>query len=65
MAKFIIKRNASNQYWFTLRASGNNEIVCTSEMYASKQGAQNGIEVIKREAVSATVEDQTAASSLR
>lgn len=40
---FIIKKsNALQSYHFVLRA-GNNEVILTSENYASKQGAQNGV----------------------
>lgn len=36
------KSNNNEQYYFTLRA-GNGERILVSEMYNSKQGAQNGI----------------------
>jgi uncharacterized protein YegP (UPF0339 family) len=40
---YIIKKSGAAQpYHFVLRA-GNNEVILTSENYASKQGAQNGI----------------------
>lgn len=40
---YIIKKsNAAQPYHFVLRA-GNNEVILTSENYASKQGAQTGI----------------------
>lgn len=48
MAKFIIKKAKSefNQWYFTLKAN-NNEIILTSELYSSKQGAEKGIQAIK------------------
>ncbi|WP_083411663.1 YegP family protein [Janthinobacterium sp. 1_2014MBL_MicDiv] len=40
---YIIKKSSAAQpYHFVLRA-GNNEVILTSENYASKQGAQTGI----------------------
>ena len=40
---YIIRKSSAVQpYHFVLRA-GNNEVILTSENYASKQGAQNGI----------------------
>lgn len=41
---YIIKKsNAAQPYHFVLRAD-NNQIILTSENYASKQGARTGIE---------------------
>ena len=48
----------SGQYYFNLRAV-NNEIIGTSELYTSSYARDNGIEVVKRVAPGAPIEDQT------
>lgn len=51
MAKFEIFRSASNnQFYFHLKATGNNEIVLNSEGYISKDGCKNGIQSVKTNA---------------
>jgi len=48
MATFqIFKSAANNQFYFRLRATGNNEIILNSEGYATKQGATGGITSVK------------------
>ena len=39
---FELKRSGTSGYMFNLKA-GNHEIILTSEIYASKEGAMNGI----------------------
>jgi len=39
--------SADNQYYFNLTAE-NSEIILTSEMYVSKNGAQEGIAAVKK-----------------
>lgn len=56
---FEIYYTPGKGYWWHLRAAGNHEILCHSEMYASKQGAQNGIAAVKRVAPNAPVFDRT------
>ncbi len=46
--KFELKKSGS-KFMFNLKA-GNNEIILTSELYADKSGAKNGIESVKRNA---------------
>ena len=45
-------------YRFRLKA-GNGEIIAVSESYTSKAGTRNGIESVKTNAPTATVDDQT------
>lgn len=53
------RKDASNdQYYFNLKA-GNGEIIGTSQMYASKQGRENGIESVKKNAPDADTNDLT------
>ena len=49
---------AVQPYYWTLKAT-NGEKLCTSEMFASKQGAQNGINAVKRVAPGAPTVDRT------
>jgi uncharacterized protein YegP (UPF0339 family) len=51
----------NGQYYFNLKSSGNYQIIGTSEMYASKQGRDIGIESVKRNAPTADVVDLTEA----
>jgi len=44
--KFEIKKTASGQFMFNLKA-GNGEIILTSEQYVSKAGASNGIASVR------------------
>lgn len=55
--KFVLKKSGS-QFMFNLKA-GNGEIIATSERYATKQGALNGIESVRKNAPSAPIEDNT------
>lgn len=53
------KRNSSNnEYYFVLKAL-NRQIVGISEMYTTSWGRDHGIEVVKREAPAAAIEDIT------
>nr|WP_312059569.1 YegP family protein [Pantoea septica] len=48
----------TQQYYFVLKAS-NGEVIATSEMYNSKQAAQNGINSIKTNAMTIDIRDET------
>ncbi|MDC6364002.1 MULTISPECIES: YegP family protein [Flavobacteriaceae] len=56
--KFVISKSRNNQFYFNLFAS-NGKVITTSEMYISKQGCENGIAAVKRDAPVAKVEDTT------
>ncbi|MFC0225149.1 YegP family protein [Serratia aquatilis] len=43
---YVMKRASNGQYHFTLHAS-NGEIILSSEMYASKASAENGISSVQ------------------
>lgn len=55
--KFTIERSGT-QYFVRLKGN-NNEIIANTERYTTKASAQNAINVIKREAASATTTDNT------
>lgn len=44
--KFVLKMSSNSKYMFNLKA-GNGEIILTSEMYESKDGAENGIRSVR------------------
>ena len=49
MAGYYDLKRSGEQYMFNLRGA-NNEVVLTSERYATKQGAQGGIGSVKQNA---------------
>jgi uncharacterized protein YegP (UPF0339 family) len=55
---FEIHYRAGAGYWWRLKAS-NGEILCHSEMFTTKQSAQNGISAVKAIAASAPIKDCT------
>lgn len=60
---FEIKSAAGGQFMFNLKA-GNHEVVLTSESYATKQGAADGIDSVKTNSPSdSQYERKTAADS--
>jgi len=65
MGYFLLKKSqkkTDQPYYFVLYAS-NGEPIATSEMYASKQGAQNGIRSVKENAPLAEIRDLTTSST--
>ena len=56
-AMFEIERSPKG-YWWRLKA-GIGEILCHSEMFTTKQSAQNGIAAVKRIAPDAPTRDNT------
>lgn len=58
MGKFEIFKGKNGQYYFRLKAA-NGEIIAFSEGYTTKQGAQNGIDAVKRTAPGAPTVDLT------
>jgi uncharacterized protein YegP (UPF0339 family) len=59
MAKFEIYKDTAGQYRWRLKSANGQTIATAGESYVSKSGAQNGIEAVKRDASSASVDDQT------
>lgn len=55
---FEILRATAGGYFWRLKAT-NGETLCHSEVYTSKQSAQNGIEAVKRIAPNAPVYDRS------
>lgn len=44
--KYELKKTSNGEFMFNLKA-GNGEVILTSERYAAKSGAQNGIESVR------------------
>ena len=59
MGKFILKKTKNDGFMFNLLAT-NGQVICTSQTYASKASAKNGIESVRKN-VGAEIEDQTIA----
>jgi uncharacterized protein YegP (UPF0339 family) len=54
---YELKKNASEKYAFNLKA-GNHEIILTSQVYATKQAAENGITSVRENGVAASAFDK-------
>jgi uncharacterized protein YegP (UPF0339 family) len=55
---FDIHKSKNGQYWWVAKG-GNNETVCSSELYTTKSSAKHGIKVVMDGAASANVYDET------
>ena len=49
----------TDQPWYFVLVANNHEIIATSEMYASKQGALNGMKSVRANAPSEEVRDRS------
>ncbi len=61
MGYYVLSKSdtaSSQKYWFVLKAS-NGETIATSEMYSSKQAAENGIRSVQQNGTSTTIHDET------
>jgi uncharacterized protein YegP (UPF0339 family) len=56
---FNIKFSRDKRLWYWTLSAANGEILCTSELFNSKQSAQKGIRAVKRIAIFAPVHDTT------
>ena len=56
--KFELYNDAAGKFRFRLKA-GNGEIIAVREAYESKSSALNGIDSVRRNALDATLDDQT------
>lgn len=57
--QFELYKDTAGKYRFRLKAS-NGQVIATGEAYETKASALNGIESVRKNAGSATLEDQTA-----
>ncbi|HDG5313222.1 TPA: YegP family protein [Klebsiella pneumoniae] len=49
---------SEQEFYFVLKAD-NHEVIATSEMYSSKQAAQNGIASVQKNGGSTDIRDET------
>jgi uncharacterized protein YegP (UPF0339 family) len=61
--RFKIKQSHDNQWFFVIEAAGNYETLATSEMYESRGACEHAIDVIRQQAGSATVTEETASGA--
>jgi uncharacterized protein len=61
--KFELKKSKNGQFFFNLTAV-NGQVIATSEMYTTKDAAENGIRSVKENAPKAEMEDMTAATAV-
>jgi uncharacterized protein len=57
MAKFQIFKDAKGEYRWRLRADNGEQIADSDEGYKAKADCQHGIDLVKKEAPAAPVED--------
>lgn len=56
--KFQLLRSRDNQYYWVF-VSGNNEVICVTETYRSKEAAKHSIALVMKYAGAARYEDLT------
>ena len=59
MSKFQIYKDRKGEYRWHLRARNGEIIADSNEGYSRKASCKHGIDLVKQQAASATVEDQT------
>lgn len=59
---FELKKNAGGEFTFNLKA-GNGQVLLTSESYAAKAGATNGIESVRKNSADDARFDRRTSSS--
>ncbi|EKO3404984.1 YegP family protein [Vibrio fluvialis] len=57
------EKNGETVYYFNLIAA-NNQVIATSQMYKSKQGAEKGIDSVKENSDSPTIDKTDGASEV-
>jgi uncharacterized protein YegP (UPF0339 family) len=65
MAEFELYKDNAGQYRWRFRASNGRIVADSAEGYVSRDGAENGIQIVKREAPLARTQDLTTAGSRR
>ena len=58
---FELKKSQNDKYYFTLTAK-NGQVIAQSQMYSSKDAAENGIASVKANAPEANIDDQSEAA---
>ena len=63
--RFVIRKNAQNKYWWRAVSDGNSEILAASELLETKQECLHAINIVKREAHLARIDDMTHVTSVK
>lgn len=63
MAKFQIYKDSKNEYRWRFRADNGRIVADSAEGYTTKQGCEDGIAIVKKQAPTATTEDETAVAA--
>ena len=58
MAQFEIRKASNGQYFWVFQGN-NNEVICQSETYHSKDSAKNSIQVVKTQGPGAGTNDKS------
>jgi len=58
---FVLKKAKNDQFYFVLTAK-NGQVIAQSEMYTTKDAAENGIRSVKENAPEANIDDQSEAA---
>ena len=58
---FQLKKAQNDKYFFTLTAK-NGQVIAQSQMYSTKDAAENGIASVKSNAPEAAIDDQSEAA---
>lgn len=65
MASFKIYKVARDEYRWRFQADNNKIVADSAEGYKNKDDCKAGIEIVKKQGPTATVDDQTAAAAKR
>jgi uncharacterized protein YegP (UPF0339 family) len=65
MAKFQIYTDAKGEYRWRFRANNNKIVADSAEGYVNKSDCKDGIEIVKNQAATATLDDETAVAAKR
>lgn len=61
-ARYELKESSNDKYYWNLKAT-NGQVICSSQMYASKAGAEKGIASCQANAPVASIEDETSSAA--
>ena len=59
MGQFELDKNVQGQYIWRFRANNNRIVADSAESYYNKADCENGINIVKREAPGAPIQDLT------
>ena len=57
--RYVIRKNLQGKFWFRIVSDKNNKILAASELYNHKSDCEHAISLIKQNAETAQIDDQT------